>query len=121
MVYKFHTNFIQISYKFHTNFIQISYKFHTNFIQISYKFHTNFIQISYKFHTNSYKFYKVRQAPKTCHFTITKCFCNFIIIKSLTPLLLPLFFSSEFLFCLPLQGSHPYTILELSKACCSIV
>ncbi len=40
----------------------------------------------------------VRQAPKTCH--IYNNFCNFMAVKSLTKLLPPSIFSSEFLFCL---------------------
>jgi hypothetical protein len=34
----------------------------------------------------------VRQAPKICHFTITKCCCNYLIIKRLTSIFLKNFF-----------------------------
>jgi hypothetical protein len=36
----------------------------------------------------------------------TKCFCNFVIIKCLTPLLFPSFFFFRILYCLPSQSCH---------------
>jgi len=60
------------------------------------------------------------QVPITFYFTISKCFCLFIVIKVEHLWVFFRLFSSEFLFCLPFQSCPLCTFSRTDKVCCSI-